>query len=261
MTLKKKKPFNEIEKAKDILKNGFSGGVFKPDELGTLAKYYNSIGFEGKKLENELIKFCKERVAGFSPIRYRYGLNKALKSAKKYLLKESKPIYVTEKELSKIKQLPIKYAKIFFVMLVEARFNHDYGTLKDNSKKSDKYYFYGTLSDASALAKFQMADMELKKMSNVLDIDYKLVKPAITDNNNRNVTNIWQIVSIEDDSEIALIVDNLDNIIDYFPFYCEKCGKNIERTGRRHKYCEECWKNIHREIDKNAKRQKRAQKY
>ena len=46
MTLKKKKPFNEIEKAKDILKNGFSGGVFKPDELGTLAKYYNSIGFE-----------------------------------------------------------------------------------------------------------------------------------------------------------------------------------------------------------------------
>jgi len=58
-----------------------------------------------------------------------------------------------------------------------------------------------------------------------------------------------------------LIVDNLDNIIDYFPFYCEKCGKNIERTGRRHKYCEECWKNIHREIDKNAKRQKRAQKY
>ena len=37
MTLKKKKPFNEIEKAKDILKNGFSGGVFKPDELGTLA--------------------------------------------------------------------------------------------------------------------------------------------------------------------------------------------------------------------------------
>ena len=200
-------------------------------------------------------------MAGFSAIRYRNGLYKALKSAKRYILKESKPIYVTEKELSKIKQLPIKYARIFFVMLVEARFNHDYGTLKDNSKKSDKYYFYGTLSDASALAKFQMADMELKKMSNVLDIDYKLVKPVITDNNNRNVTNIWQIVSIEDDSEIALIVDNLDNIIDYFPFYCEKCGKNIERTGRRHKYCEECWKNIHREIDKNAKRQKRAQKY
>ena len=50
----------------------------------------------------------------------------------------------------------------------------------------------------------------------------------------------------------------MDNLINFYPFppqiKCEKCGKIVEKTGKRQKYCPECYKKYNLENSKNRQK-------
>ena len=38
---------------------------------------------------------------------------------------------------------------------------------------------------------------------------------------------------MDDNSEAIIFIDDMENIIDYYPFSCEKCGKIIDKKSNR----------------------------
>jgi hypothetical protein len=76
-----------------------------------------------------------------------------------------------------------------------------------------------------------------------------------------NGSKIWKELKIDnfDNSPIKLIVDDIENLSSFYPFFCEDCNSIIEKTGSRKKVCGECRKIRERERVKLAMRKRRIQ--
>lgn len=244
MTVRKNVEFNELSKAQDILKNnGFSKGVLTIQELTILAKYYFFLGKTGNKLKKELIDFCKKNSIGFNEIVHRQTIIDAVKRAEKYNLKTSGSIIITTAEMDIIRSLPTKYGKILFIMIAMAKY--DRNNLNKNKKNynldNNKYYCNKNMREIIGLARIIMTEDDILTMCKFLAVENQYIRPI------EERDNAYIVFCINEDSNPEIIVKDMNHLINYLPFYCEKCGKCVERTGRRQKYCKECWEERERE--------------
>lgn len=242
--------FNELEKAQDILKNGFEKGSYSRYELGILAKYWEYERYSKAKIKKFLISFCKEKSSGFNTIVAREEINKAVSSSQKYNLKIIDGyIGITQLELDMTLSLPYRYARLMFVMLVLAKITKKYPTRKKEKYKlnSDGYYFKTDLIQVMRIAKTYFAPSELLDALRFLDNEVSFISPTYSEDT-------YEVFLIEEGGEEILIIDDFDNIIDFFPIVCQNCGKAITRTGSRQKYCKECWKEMYNEKNRNRQR-------
>jgi hypothetical protein len=256
MTSHRKITFDELEKAQDILKNGFESGVVSKYEISILAKYYFSIGITRTKLKKELIEFCKTHSANFNEIVHRETIAYALRSAEKYNLKTCNDVIITVAEMDIIRNLPYKYAKILFVMLVLAKHSKENKVYKKNKAQveSSKYYCYQTMREIVRIAKVGITNDGIKTMKHFLDAESGYI--SATEINTRT----WEVCIINNDSDIEMIVDNINLLSEYLPIFCEKCKKTLpqEEKSKRHNMCQECYnKDLaerHRISNRNWKR-------
>ena len=50
-----------------------------------------------------------------------------------------------------------------------------------------------------------------------------------------------ELAFVDPDGETEIIVDDIENIISFFPFFCVDCGKELEDKPRRRETCDECF--------------------
>jgi hypothetical protein len=241
MTTHKTVVFNESEQVIPILENGFPNGKVTKYGLTLVAKHYVKIGIKESKLKETLIEFCKTHSIDFNEIAYRNLLNDAIKIALKYKMKGGEgQVIITKVEMDFIKNMDSKYSKSAFIMIALAKYNKYYpSNKKDNYLTNDQYYCNYSTKQILRMSKMPNSDEDIMDARNYfgnIKFGYPIWKK-----------DTWLIFIIDELSEPEVIIENIGKILDYFPFYCEKCGKIVKKTGKRQKYCPECWKEMDRD--------------
>jgi len=248
MTYIKDINFDELKSAERILENGFDTGKINKKGVSLLSKLFFSKGMKTQEAKKRLVEFCYKNSSGFNDIMYRGLIEDAIKTGKKYYLKQSDTVCITKNELDIIRSLPVKYAKVLFVLLVLSKYNHDHN-VKIGSKEEDAttrgYCCYDNTRKILSIAKITMSNDDIDKMGQFF-IKHQYLYYDISEKKGRMPFEIWKILFAEDIGEIEIEVTDMDNIISFLPAFCERCGKTIERVGRQ-KYCEECTIKINRE--------------
>jgi hypothetical protein len=250
MTIRKNIEFDELVRAQDILKNGFQKGVLTRTELFILAKYYSSIGITGIKLKKELIKFCKDNSAGFNEIIHRQTIDDALKMSEKYNMRISENVIITKKEMNIIRSLPMRYGKVLFIIIVTAKYCKEHPSKKIENYKLDnnKDYSHYKMRELVGMARLSMDESEILSMCKYFAVENNYIKPI------EGKDYIYEVFCLDDSDEAEVVVRDMNNIISYFPPYCERCGKIIEKTGKRQKFCKDCWAEVYKELNRNRQR-------
>ena len=256
MTSHRKITFDELAKAQDILKNGFESGTLTQYEIAVLAKYYFSIGITGSKLNKELIEFCKTHSANFNQVTYRETINYAIKIAEKFNLKTCSDVAITISEMNIIRNLPsYKYAKFLFAMIALAKSLKQNKTAKKQKHEDNgKFYCNHSFREIARIMKVSITNDEIKKIKHYLDAECEYISATEVS------ANFWEVCIIDNGSEVEIIIDNMNDLVNYLPIFCEKCRKSMQKNElkKKHGLCENCYNTQRKEISKKIMAEKRG---
>lgn len=243
--------FDEKKAAEKILENGFSSFMSRKD-LCILAKYFKYIGKNKTQIRKSLIEFCEKHNPEFNEVLSRERIDNAINSSDKFGLRLPVAINITESELNIIKNIgDYNRQKILFVMLMIAKYAKYSGTRYKPKKESiydNNFYINEKPTSILKMAKVNMNKNDRKKVFanfNKLGV----IKPTYSGG--------FQIMIVDELSPISLTIIDMDNMIDFYPFYCEKCGKLADKVGRKHDLCENCYKEKRKLLIKESVRKYR----
>lgn len=227
--------FYEKEYAQHLLKNGFSTFMSQRD-LNLLARYFKSIGMNSSKIREGLLEFCKKYNTGFNELLYEVNIRRAVESCKKYHMREHMDIIITQEELNSIRTLSdYKQQKVLFVMLVIAKF------FKLNPAaievREHDYYVNAKFAQIVKLAKVNVDKAERNS------ILYALNSSGLIET---NLFGGYRITFVSE-GDTAITITDMDNMVAFFPFFCSKCGKQMDKKLPRHDMCKECYKEKRKE--------------
>lgn len=227
--------FCEKKHAEWMLENGFHNFMSSQD-LSILARYLKYIGKNKSQIKTDLIEFCKKHNPEFNEIIYDKKLRWVINSCNKYNLRIVMDIIVTEKELETIKSVKnYKYEKILFVMLVVSKY-FKYNRIKiekENSKKNENFYVNAKFTD---ILKQANVNVSKKERNSIL---FELNKTGLIE---ATLNGAHKINFISEESGSAVVVNNMDAIISYFPIFCIKCGNKMDKKSYKHDMCPSCYK-------------------
>jgi hypothetical protein len=227
--------FYEKEYAEILLESGFSS-FMNFEELSLLAKYFKYEGKNNTQIKKSLVNFCIKFCPDFNEVLSRSKIDNAIKNSQKYGIRLEMEINVNHDEIETIKNFgDYKKQKILFVMLVMAKYfkyNNTRLTVKKNNEYSEYFYTNYKFIDILKIAKVNIGKVER------MNILYDLEQSGLI---TTTATGDFKINFICEDSEAEITVDNLDDIISFYPVYCEKCGKIIKNKSKMHNLCEECY--------------------
>ena len=232
--------FYEDKYAESLLENGTSTINFF--ELSVLAKYFRYNGQNNDQIKKSLITFCEKSDSNFNYVLNRKLIKDAITNSSRYSLMNGCDIIITKSEMNTImSEEDYNKRKILFVLLAVSKY------FKYNNKYNSEAFVVRTrLTKILKLAKVNV------DKSTRHDIRYTLNKSGkITQHGSVLVINF-----VDEESEPEIIIDDMDDLISFFPFYCEKCGKKTQKA-KRHNYCEECYLDMRRETIKNSVRKHR----
>jgi hypothetical protein len=241
--------FDELKEAEWLIKNGFRKG-FNTFEIGLVAKYYRYINLKEKEVKENTFEFCKKYYPVYNEILDYPIIERQIRKSKKYKLRIPVDVPITENELNIIKSLHnYRHEKILFTMLFLAK----YEKLTNISNKTEVNKNYYSNQKLSTI--YKLSHTSKKKNENIRNILYK--KELIIDVD----VNIFllKFVDYQDTSEIKIVINNVDDIISFYPPYCEICGKILEKKSNSHKLCNNCFENK-RQLKKNEWRRNYYQK-
>jgi len=239
--------FNEYKFAQEMLRKGFSR-LMSTQELIILARYLRYIGKNEDQIISDIFDFCAKHFDGFNPINNLSKIKRAIQTSNKYPLVIANPIPITQKEIDTIKNLKdYKSEKVLFLLLVSAK----HQKLNVGSKN---YCAYIKRTEMFTLAKVHTTKDEKNNIINNLDQQTGLIDTQLF---GKGVKASFLVTFIDEDGEALFYVDDFDNIIGFYPIYCEVCGIEIEKTGRNHKMCKKCWKEKYKQINKERMRKTR----
>ena len=252
--------FYEKDHAEKLLKNGLTSFMNYQD-LSVLAKYFKYIGQNRIQIKQSLLDFCKKFVPNFNEILSRKKINDAIDTSQEYSLRLPIDVNVTESELDIIKSCgDYKRQKILFVMLVIAKYfkyNDTRLTPKNSGEHDNDFYVNDTFINVLKMAKVNVSRIE--RMNLLYDLEQSNLITTINPprknkkkkNNNNNIS--YRVNFIYDDSDTSIIVKDMNDIVKFYPFYCEKCGKEINKA-KRHNLCLGCYEEKRKEIIKVSSR-------
>jgi len=235
--------FNEYKFAQEMLNRGFKKNMSSA-ELIVLAKYFRYIGKNEDQITDDLNIFCAKHFDGFNPIISCNKIKHVVQNSKKYPLVIPKPVPITQNEIDIIKGLnDYKSEKVIFILLVIAKH------LKLNVGIKD-YYANVKRTEMFTMAKVHTTKEEKNNIINNLDQQTGLIDTQLFGGRS---SCSFLITFVDEGGDAIFYVDEFDNIIGFYPIYCEKCGIVLEKTGRNHKMCKLCWKEHRKEWDRNRK--------
>jgi len=243
--------FCEKKYAENLLQNGFTKYMLQRD-LSILAKYYKYLGRNKKEIWDLIVEFCKKYNSEFNEIRFYGKLQRAVDSVDKYRLRLEMDVIITEKELNSILQVGNQnYQKIFFIMLAIVKYTKINPVIINSKKKkdqySDRFYVNARLTEILKLAKINVNKKER------IDLLYSLESTHMITTTMNGSYEI-NYIDIPETSGSILMISDMNNLLSFFPFYCEGCGKRLDRLAKRHKKCKECYTKERYEKEKERKR-------
>jgi len=227
--------FSEKKYAEGLLADGFKNFMSFKD-LSILAKYYAYTGENKAKISQLLYAFCEKWNEEFNDVIYYKMIRNAVNSTNKMNLRIEMPVKISQIELNFIKTVEnIDTQKVLFCMLVLAKFYHENPVRKDpkiNEKYIGRYYVNIKFNEI-----LKMAKVYLKKAERNALLHSMSVLGYIKETFNGGYEILYADVA---STEHVIVVDDLDNMVSFLPFYCEDCGKQI-KANKRHSKCSVCY--------------------
>ena len=228
---------NEVKDAERIIARDITG--YKPAmAIGVLAKYYikkhsKTVG-EAKRL---IEKCLVDNWPCINLSEWTDYIDKSIKRAKKFPLKEIEEVPVTQKEIDIINSFPVKrHQKLAFTLLVIAKFNY---------MVSGHEWVNNSLDEINKAAGITWKSIKDKCM----DIHELYVRDLIVFPKRIDSTSI-KVLYIDKDGEPVIRVKSFENVGKVWSTYncdnykqCVDCGKPFEVSGtsrRRKIRCDEC---------------------
>lgn len=227
--------FDEKKYAEKILEEGFSRFMSLKD-LIILSKYFYYLDNSSAQIKKNLINFCKKYNPEFNNIIWDWKLDKAISSSKKYGLRFEQKVNINKEEIEFIKKLKnYKLEKILFVMIVVAKFFR---------RNENDLYINANIGDIFNLAKIRADRTEKNQMI------YKLNTSGYI---KATLVGTFKIELEDKDKkdDNYIIVDDFDNIINFYPVTCVSCGIAIINKSKRHDFCDNCYKDFRKEDVRN----------
>lgn len=252
--------FYEKDHAEKLLKTGFTSFMNYTD-LSILAKYFRYIGENRTQIKKNLLEFCEKFTPNFNEILSRKKIDDAIKISDEYGIRLPIDVIVTNEELDVIKNCgDYKRQKVLFVMLVMAKYfkhNDTRLTPRENNKYSDQFYVNDTFINILKIAKVNVSRVE--RMNILNDIEQGgFITTIIPKKNKKKKNDIsFKINFVCENSDGSIIITDMNNMIDFYPFYCEKCGKEIGKS-KRHNLCPQCYDEHRKEVFRLSKRKIRS---
>jgi ribosomal protein S8 len=248
---------DELKYAESLIEN-VSVKLFKRD-ISILSRYFRHLGYTEEQIVNQIFEWC-ERHVGFNRLMSEEWVYTTIDNSKKFGLRLPKPVAITKNEITKIRELKnYRYEKIIFTLLVLAKYYKITDPSKNPNIQNKKYYY--TIKFSSLL---RLAHTSQKKDENILHILYK--GGYIVDTNKLH-NYLITFTDMDDDSEIYLIIGDIENAVSFYKSICIECGKEFEKTNSRRQLCDVCiekkkefklshCENCGKKITKNSNRQK-----
>jgi predicted Zn-ribbon and HTH transcriptional regulator len=238
--------FNELEYAEKLFEKGFSRFMSKRD-LFILAKYFRHMGENDCEIEKSLIDFCTKFEPEFSEIIFAKKIENVIKESKDRKLRIPVDVPITSNELDIIKSIKnYRYEKVLFTMLVLGKY-YKLTNTSNLISKSKQYYIKDYPQEI-----FKLAHVSQKNDENIMHILYKL---GLINNNKVSDSYYLMFTTTEDNSNIEIIITNINKILDFYPPYCEDCGAILKNKSKMHSKCLTCYEKYRKNvINNNAKR-------
>jgi len=240
--------YDELKYAEILLESQGRRMLWARDYM-ILAKYFmTKKGMPLRKAEVAVFDYASNHAEGYNETLFAEDIIKAVRRAKGKELRLPKDVIVTKKELDIIKGVNnYRYEKILFVMLVLSKANHK----EDNN--SGKYYISKAPGEI-----FRLAHTTQKKGENIMGYLYSI---GLLEHSNL-YGGAFEILFVdkEKDWEVGISVNNMENIASEYPFFCEKCGKIIEKKTKFHTKCDVCYDEYRKEVIKNNAQRYRNKK-
>jgi hypothetical protein len=233
------KIFNELKEAEWMIKNGFRNG-FNSFSIGIIARYFRYLNLEEKEIIEKVFDFCK-KYSIYNEILDDPIIIRQINKSKKYKLRIPIDINITENELNKIKELHnYRYEKFLFTMLVLGKYEKN-TNVSDKEITNENYYV-----NQKKPTIYRLSHTSKKKNENII---YELGQKELIENvtnitkyKNSDNTYLIKFTNINDNSLIKIIVTDIENIINFYPPYCEQCGNSLEKKSKMHCLCDKCYK-------------------
>lgn len=230
--------FDEKKYAEKLLKTGFRKFMNYQDLL-ILSKYFRYLDNDNREIRNKLYDFCVKFFPEYNEILDGWRLNSAIRNTEKYSLRLPVNIFVTIDELQNIKNINnFKYEKILFIMLIIAK-----NFKLSNNKTYEGYYVNYNFSTILTLSRVYANKKEREFIKHDL---FELGKiQAIYPNRkfDDHGKDNFKLLYVDNCSASAICINDFENIIDFYPVYCNNCGKQIEKKYKqKYNLCDNCYK-------------------
>ena len=226
--------FCEQKYAEKLISKGFET-FMSPRDLGLLAKYYKYMGKDKKEIFTLLVDFCKTYNPEFNEVRFYKNIQKAVNLVDKYKLRLEMQIPITKKEIETIKSVKNHtYEKVLFTMLAASKYfkmNPAAISPRINKDYVHRYYVNIKFTEILKLAKIHVTKDERNS------ILFNLQSTGLI---NTSLNGTYEICFVDPDGETELFIEDMDNVVDFYPFYCEDCGKKTKKA-KNHDKCRECY--------------------
>ena len=225
------KIFNELEYAERMLADGFIGTRMGSNLL-ILAKYYFYFGKKYSEVWNDLSSFCAKFLNAYDEDLYAEKITYITKAASKLNLRIPVDVPITENEIESIKKIKNhRFEKVLFTMLVLAKY---YKLTNSSKKKVTSKYYYVNNSFSEILNHAHTTQKEN-------EIVHSLYVMGMIDRSKIIDSYIIKFTDGEDNSNVKIVITDMNNIIKFYPIYCISCGNEMEFR-RKREMCDECFK-------------------
>jgi hypothetical protein len=244
--------FDEYAYAEELLKNGFKDFIKYADIL-ILAKYFRYLGYKPAKIKNEIVEFYKRSCPDYNEVLFGDKINDAIKKSGEHKIKLAIDVFITKAELESIESIKnYKYEKILFVMLAVARYSK-----LSNHNPSPRYFVNHKFSTVLSSAKVYATKAERDKMKHYLFNQGMIRVPEPNQTAEKNKKETQELLYANENSEVAIVITDMNNVVLFYPFHCEVCGKLIEQKNNHNTMCPDCAHDKRKELQRNAIKNKR----
>lgn len=220
---------DEKKEASVIYKDGFENTEFNSYQAHLIARYLTKeLGYSKAKVKTFLIKFSGEHDKNFNYIGIREQFKIILKNLDGEWRDKSKPIYITENELIKIRELPNYNAqKLMLGFLVFA-------------KRDGGYVYRNRWTDIKSIMALRITNDQVNAF---IHMAYK--RNMIRDSNEHHfmkfMDNTSEIrIEIKDEKDLYNLEKSYNEYCGGILGYCRECGNEFLKSARANIYCNIC---------------------
>lgn len=219
--------FDELAYAKALLDEGNTSVGVKQRDLNIIARYYKYKNLDKGQIYDKIVEYYQRKEPHFNEVLYERNLEFAMRSAMRTELRTGVTLEITKKEMEQIWRIDdIRIQRILFMMLIVAKFYN---------KDGIDFYYNGRLGDV-----FRKAKLGHIRVADRHDLIHWLNANGFIEANLYGGYKITFAEKAERKEDVHVIIQDLENPMEYFSIPCTDCGTPTFGTPNKHRVCDDC---------------------